>query len=131
MVEVLVVVVVLATLAALAIPSFMGQNDKALDVEAKSAVAKLELNIESCAMVERPDYAACADADKVGDGVAWGDGPGEASVISAGAVNYRLQAVSRADTDGPHRFWLEKQDGVVERTCAPAGAGGCPEDGTW
>lgn len=132
MVELLVAVAMMAALAALAIPTFIGQSEKARGAEAKAAIAQLMRNVESCA-VSHPDYAPCRSERNAGEAVAWGDGPGQARVRRATGKGYVLESTSTAITSSgaPHRFWLDKRDGAVERTCAPTGEGGCGPEGRW
>jgi prepilin-type N-terminal cleavage/methylation domain-containing protein len=90
-IEVLVVMIVLALIAAIAIPRFVGQSEQAKDAEAKTLARNLESHVESC-FVEERSYARCDSAGEVpGTGMTWGTDPGEVQV----AVNpFGLDAIA-------------------------------------
>jgi type IV pilus assembly protein PilA len=130
--ELLVVVVVIGLLAAIALPIFLGQRDKGEDARAKSAARNLVTAVESCVQSEH-DYSDCDTAAELGSepgGVPWGAAPGEASVTSAEADAFEVEAVSEAQTGGSsNRFdWARGSDGKVTRSCT--GAAGC-RSGAW
>jgi type IV pilus assembly protein PilA len=62
LVELLIVIIIIAILAAIAIPIYLGQRQKAQDAAAKSAVRNAMTAIES-AYVETDDFTALAVAD--------------------------------------------------------------------
>jgi type IV pilus assembly protein PilA len=59
LIELLVVVLIIGILAAIAIPSFLGQRDKAKDAQAKSAARTAQTAMETCATDNNGSYAAC------------------------------------------------------------------------
>ncbi len=62
LIELLVVILTIAILAAIAIPIYLGQREKAQDAAAKSAVRNAMIAVES-AFVDSHDFSAIADAD--------------------------------------------------------------------
>ncbi len=62
LIELLVVIIIIAILAAIAIPTFLGQRQKAQDASAKSLVRNGMTAIES-AYVDARDFSLIADAD--------------------------------------------------------------------
>lgn len=59
LIELLVVVLIIGILAAIAIPVFLSQQDKARDATAKSAVRSAETAMESCAVPGNNGYTDC------------------------------------------------------------------------
>jgi len=64
LVEVLVTVVVIAVLAAIALPAFAGQRDKAQDASARADAHNVVVQMESC-FATQSDYAGCERAPEV------------------------------------------------------------------
>src|SRR5688500_5342847 len=65
LVELLVVMLILGLLAAIAIPSFFNQRDKARDADAKSAVRTAQTAMETYATDNGGSYAGADPADLV------------------------------------------------------------------
>lgn len=138
--EVLVVTVIVGVLAALSWAIFAGQDESALDAEAKSNARSLLWKVQTC-FTAREDYTLCDEPteQEPPPGVVWGPGPGEVEVVR-GSETTRYQvtvrALSRAATGGAnHSFTIVKRVGQKdERTCVTDGgdnqAGGCRE-GSW
>jgi prepilin-type N-terminal cleavage/methylation domain-containing protein len=135
LIEVLVVVLVVALLAAIAIPFFLGQTGKAKDSIAKSDVKRLSGMVEECKL-GKPSYNDCDSDGELNDtpGLAWGNGAGEVRVTGASEREYVATAVSQEQSGGAnHVFSIERtDDGRSLRVCnVPGGtAGGC-QAGTW
>jgi type IV pilus assembly protein PilA len=126
LIEVLVVTLIVALLAAIAIPSFLGQSDKASDSGAKSAVRTAATAIESF-NTDAGTYAGANRAALVEIEPTLGElGPGDLTVAPNGTRGYRVSV-----RKGGNRFTIEKQDGVSSRTCTVPGKGGCPAGGSW
>ena len=136
LIELLIVVLVIGVLAAIAIPSFLGQSLKAKDASAKSNVKRLSQMIEECKTeASGRNYTACnSDAELDGTpGLAWGSGADQVGVLAATADIYVAYAVSTARTGSSnHVFYIVRDDdGVSYRVCTPDGAGACPDDSFW
>jgi prepilin-type N-terminal cleavage/methylation domain-containing protein len=138
--EVLVVLLILGALAAVSLAIFSGQDQSALDTQAKSNARNLLWKVQTC-FTAREDYTLCDEPteQEPPPGVIWGDGIGEAEVVQGPeTTRYRLtvRAVSLAKSGGSnHTFTIIKEvGGKEERTCLTDGgdnnAGGCRE-GVW
>ena len=132
LIELLVVILIIGILAAIALPAFLGQQEKGQDAEAKSNARNLVSHVESCFANEQT-YANCKTAAQLGDtGLSLGTGQGQVSVIAGDATSFTVEAVSKASSGGQHKFSIKKQtDGTTVRNCQPSGKGACKSDGTW
>ena len=133
LIELLVVILIIGILAAIALPAFLGQQEKGQDADAKSNARNLVSHVESCYANEQ-DYGNCQAEDQLGDntGIDIGGGPGQAEVTAADENEFTVTAYSEADNGGRHTFTITKNtNGTTDRTCEPEGEGGCKSDGTW
>jgi type IV pilus assembly protein PilA len=133
LIELLVVILIIGILAAIALPAFLGQQQKGQDSEAKSNSRNLVSHVESCYANEQT-YVNCDTAAELGDtGLAIGTGAGQVSVTAAAANSFTVRAVSKADTGGTnHTFDISKaSNGTTSRVCTTAGKGGCKSNGSW
>jgi type IV pilus assembly protein PilA len=133
LIELLVVILIIGILAAIALPAFLGQQEKGQDADAKSNARNLVSQVESCFATEQT-YANCDTATKLGStGLQIGSNGGEVAVTAAGTDSYTVVATSKAGGSSPHTFTIAKATGtgVISRTCSPTGKGGCPTTGKW
>jgi type IV pilus assembly protein PilA len=131
LIELLVVILIIGILAAIALPAFLGQQEKGQDADAKSNARNMVSQVESCFATEQ-DYTACQSPSNTGLSI--GTGGGQVSVTAATATSYTIRAVSKASSGGSaHHFDITKASlgGASTRTCTVAGQGGCPTGGTW
>jgi type IV pilus assembly protein PilA len=120
LIELLIVILIIGILAAIALPTFLGQAAKARDANAKSDVRNAVTQMESC-FREAELYTGCPDALH---GLAPGTG---VSITSAGA-GYVVTKTSGTGTV----FQIERTvTGVFIRTCTAASTGGCGLGGSW
>ena len=125
LIELLVVVIIIGVLAAIALPSFLGQRVKAQDSSAKSAVRNAVSQVESCLASVPMAASTCGlSSPAVAVAVNAAAPGGSATVTDIDA--YALTAMSRSGNS----FTIRKVDGVTSRSCTSDGSptGGC--DGT-
>ncbi|MDX6588150.1 MAG: type pilus assembly protein PilA [Solirubrobacterales bacterium] len=128
LVELLVVMLILGLLAAIAIPSFFNQRDKAKDADAKASVRTAQTAIETYATDNDGAYTD-ADTDALETiEPTLADAPNAVVVDSAGTKDYSLTVESSTGTT----FTIARDvNGNTDLTCAPEETGGCPIGGDW
>ena len=134
LIELLVVVLIIGILAAIALPAFLSQKDKAHDADAKSLARNMVSQIEACFQGNGAGFVGCsAQLTTNVTGLPVGTNPGEVAIVVETANGYEITAVSQAHTGGSnHSFTIiHNIGGVFARTCAPAGQGGCNNGGSW
>ena len=62
LIELLVVVLIIGILAAVALPTFLGQRDKGFDADAKSNARNVQTLVESCGVDNAGDFTNCTTA---------------------------------------------------------------------
>jgi type IV pilus assembly protein PilA len=125
LIELLVVVLIIGVLAAIALPSFLGQRVKAQDAAAKSAVRNAVSQVESCLASVPLAATTCGLANApVAHAIDSAAPGGTASVTDVDT--YVLTAFSRSGNS----FTIAKATGATSRSCTSSGDpdGGC--DGT-
>jgi type II secretion system protein G len=132
LVELLVVMLILGILAAIAIPSFFNQRDKAHDADAKAAVRTAETAMETFATDHGGAYtgatAGTATSDLNTIEPTLNQEGTRLSVVAATANSYTVKDVS---TTGSAFSINRASDGTTTLTCTTAGQKGCPSGGNW
>jgi type IV pilus assembly protein PilA len=136
LIELLVVILIIGILAAIALPAFLNQREKAQDANAKSDVRTAQTAMETY-YTDHQSYVGATPSELIkiepalqnAQGLDTGTG-GTAPT----ATGYTIQVTSKG-TD-QNKFSISNNGGVVTRHCGTAtgdtaGKGGCPSDGSW
>src|SRR3954452_15334897 len=123
LIELLVVILIIGILAAIALPTFLGQQKKAQDAAAKSDARNAITQIESC-LTDATDATASACATKAGNpGLAklnlidFTTNGATVSALSSGAPTYTVTAVSKSG----NKYVIQKFDnGATKYSADPA-----------
>jgi type IV pilus assembly protein PilA len=131
LIEVLVVCLIVALLAAIALPVFLGQQHKAQDTDAKSNARNLVSQLESCRAATE-DYSLCDTAAELGTtGLPLVDGaPVTDATVGVAAATRTTFTVTAQSRFSSHTFSIRRTSaGDLERVCSGPG-GGC-SNGNW
>jgi type IV pilus assembly protein PilA len=132
LVELLVVMLILGILAAIAIPSFFNQRDKATDASAKSMARTSETAMETYATENGGVYNGTpAPSGTVLHDIEPTIVAADVAVTGVTADSYTVTATSGTD----NTFSISREtDGTTTFDCTQADTtkpGGCPDDGQW
>lgn len=128
LVELLVVMLILGILAAIAVPSFFNQRDKAKDADAKAAVRTAETAMETYATDNGGSYAGAAtdgsDLVDIEETLS-----GKDITVASTADTY---TVTVASENTPNTFSISRlANGTTDFDCTDKPNDGCPSNGEW
>ena len=135
-IELLVVMVIIGILAAITIPTFFNQRNKASDSSAKEMAHTSQVSAETIATDNNGSYSTVSPAtlNTVDSSILTAAGSPPESFASAASGTANSWTVTITSPTG-NTFTIAKSSaGVLSYTCtAPAGndRGGCPSTGNW
>ena len=133
LIELLVVILIIGILAAIALPAFLNQREKAQDTEAKSAVRTAQTALETY-YTDNQNYSF-ADNDAAKDKLeaiepalksAFGTANLDLKVVSIGTGGSGYTVTAKSKGTNHNYFQIKNDAGTVTRSCgttAPSGAG--------
>lgn len=121
LIELLMVILIVGILAAIALPTFLGQSQKAHDAGVKSDVRNAVTQMESCFTAE-DSYLGCPSADTALPA-------GVMPTLLDGGARYRVEKLS-GDTNTSFII-VRLAEGGYSRLCTQPDVGGCDDIGSW
>jgi type IV pilus assembly protein PilA len=128
LIELLTVMLILSILAAIALPAFIGQKEKATDTAAKGQAHAAMIAMESCGVDSASGYEPCDEETLRSIEPTLPTAP-VLEVASLGKDEYKIAVESVP----PGRTYTVARtaEGGTEFTCVEKGDGGCPASGNW
>lgn len=127
LIELLVVMLILGILAAIALPAFFNQKEKAGDAKAKESLHSAQVAMETCATDNGGKYSTtkCTQTQLHEIEPTIPATGGIYTAITPETTGYTLRATGNSGW-----FELKNVAGAMTYPCENGGKGGCPDDAT-
>ena len=129
LIELLVVMLILGILAAIALPAFFNQKDKAGDAKAKEYAHSAQVAMETCSTDNGGQYTNCDLAALEEIEPTLGN-----AVFVGGAIAKHNEDEYAFEIEGSkvtQKFGVENEGGKLKFPCSEEKVGGCPAGGEW
>ena len=131
LIELLVVMLILGILAAIALPAFFNQKEKAGDAKAKENAHTAQVALETYSTENNGSYvgATIAKLQAIEPTVANESKESKEGILLEGLASnkYTLKSVS----SNGHTFSIVNNEGAMSYPCTPKEKGGCPSTESW
>jgi type IV pilus assembly protein PilA len=132
LVELLVVMLIIGLLAAIAIPAFFNQKDKATDSQAKVFARTAETSMETYATDNGGVYDASGGGSVATVGALQGIEPTlNGATLAVSGIGPKAYTVTATSGTGTAFSISRLAGGTTTLTCTPVATGGCPNSGSW
>lgn len=133
LIELLVVILIIAILAAVAIPTFLNQRGKAYDSNAQTMVKNMQTAEETYSTNNNGTYTSnLSDLTAIDPSITSNAGVNPSAVSANGTNGYTVAATATQTGDV---FTITENNGQESLTCSAGSGGGhpgaCPSSGTW
>jgi type IV pilus assembly protein PilA len=126
LIELLVVMLILGILAAIALPAFFNQKEKAGDAKAKEYAHSAQVAIETYSTDHNGSYEGATPSELI----AIEPTLSSANITIPKAAKSEYEIVSKNTTSG-NEFKVKNVSGTLTFTCTKEKFGGCPAGGNW
>jgi type IV pilus assembly protein PilA len=132
LIELLVVMLILGILAAIALPAFFNQKEKASDAKAKEYAHSAQVAMETYSTDNNGSYvgATVVELEAIEPTLSSAElevyGPAKAGVPTVNQYTLESEAPS-----SENKFYVENNAGTLKFECTVGGNGGCPTGGNW
>jgi type IV pilus assembly protein PilA len=129
LIELLVVMLILGILAAIALPAFFNQKEKAGDAKAKEYVHSAQVAMETCNTEKGGTYTGCTEAALKTIEPTLNSATFKSVKVEEGEMAYKIDIQGAKATQ---EFWVERTStGKLKYECLAKSTGGCPSTGNW